>query len=202
MTFSSPRRASCTTLRTHRHVYTPEYLPEEDVLELVQRHAAALLPLRERLVPVELRLPLRLGDNRKHTQTDGNMIRTLCIARGIYNARSALWVAMFFLQLQQHRQRSPADQTNAKKERARCVRVSVPSQRRGQSTSLTHSNRWLNVWARRKPLCLYAGLSLKGFGSDSIGATSRRGTVAGDGGTWGPLRIYAQRASSMSCRQQ
>ena len=35
-------------------------LPEEDVLELVQGHATTLLPLGERLVALELRLPLRL----------------------------------------------------------------------------------------------------------------------------------------------
>lgn len=36
------------------------YLPKEYVLKFVQSHAAALLPLGEHLVPVELRLPLRL----------------------------------------------------------------------------------------------------------------------------------------------
>lgn len=35
-------------------------LPEEDVLELLQRHAAALLPFREGLVTLELRSPLVL----------------------------------------------------------------------------------------------------------------------------------------------
>lgn len=42
------------------------YLPKEDVLELVQSHAAALLPLGERLVPVELCLPLSLPRNRRN----------------------------------------------------------------------------------------------------------------------------------------
>lgn len=40
------------------HVHT--HLPEKNVLELVHRHAAALLPLGKRFVPIELDLPLRL----------------------------------------------------------------------------------------------------------------------------------------------
>lgn len=40
------------------HVHT--HLPEKNVLEIVHRHAAALLPLGKRFVPIELDLPLRL----------------------------------------------------------------------------------------------------------------------------------------------
>lgn len=55
-------------LHPHASPHTQEgedstsYLPEEDVLEVLHRHAAALLPLGERLISIELRLPLGLAD--------------------------------------------------------------------------------------------------------------------------------------------